>query len=139
MSPEASKIRVLLTKAQLDGHDRGVRTVARSLRDSGMEVILTDYRLPEDIVSTALQEEVDIIGISFSSGGQVRVSQEVLGLLKKNGREDTPLIVGGSIPPFDVPKLKEMGVKGIFRQGSRIESIVEQIRSLLGEKAAFKL
>lgn len=128
MVPEIRKIRVLLTKGRLDAHNRGVKTVARSLMNEGMEVIYTEYRVPEDIVSSALQEDVDVIGISFSSGGQVRVTDEVLRLLKKKGMGDKLIIVGGSIPPHDVPRLKEIGVSRVFRQGDFLDQITNHIR-----------
>jgi len=128
MVPEIRKIRVLLTKGRLDAHNRGVKTVARSLMNEGMEVIYTEYRVPEDIVSSALQEDVDVIGISFSSGGQVRVTDQVLRLLKKKGMGDKLIIVGGSIPPHDVPRLKEIGVSRVFRQGDFLDQITNHIR-----------
>ena len=133
MATNKEKIRVLLSKSRLDAHDRGIRVLARALRDEGMEVVFTEYRFPEEIVKVALEEDVNIIGISFSSGGQVRVCTEVIRLLKEKGM-DTPLIIGGGIPPFDVPKLEEIGVKGVFRGGSKLKESTDCIRNVVAQK-----
>lgn len=127
-------IRVLLTKSALDGHDRGVRVIAKTLRDEGMEVIYSNYELPEDIVAVAVQEDVDIIGISYLSGGQVGVTKAVKEILSVQGLDDLPVIVGGAIRPFDVPKLEALNISGIFRGGDRLQSIVDHIKQAVGQQ-----
>ena len=124
-------IRVLLTKSAHDGHDRGIRVIAKALRDEGMEIIYTQFKLPEDIAAVAIQEHVDLIGISYFAGGQVKVTEKLLGLLSEKGIEDLPVIVGGTIRPFDVPKLEAMGVRGIFRGGDTMKSVADHIRQLV--------
>ncbi len=128
MTKEAKKIKVLLTKGILDAHDRGVRTVAMALMNAGIEVVFTEYRVPEDIVNSASQEDVDVIGISFSAGGQTRVSKKVMEMLTEKGVAGVPVIVGGSIPPDDVKELKRMGVSGVFRQGTPLGEIISCIK-----------
>ncbi|MFH1625574.1 MAG: cobalamin-dependent protein [Pseudomonadota bacterium] len=122
-------IRVLLTKSQIDGHDRGVRYLARKLREAGMEVIFTRYRTPEEIVNSAIQEDVDVIGISFSVGGHTVVTAEVMDLMKKKGMRDTLVIVGGIIPGDDVPYLLGVGVGKTFGPGSYADDTVSYITS----------
>src|SRR3972149_8865553 len=112
------KIRVLLAKPGLDGHDRGIRVVAVALRDAGMEVIYTGlYRTPEEIVNMAIQEYVDVIGISLLSGSHDAIIPEVMKLLKEKKADNIIVVVGGIIPPVDIPFLKECGVKEIFLPG----------------------
>jgi methylmalonyl-CoA mutase C-terminal domain/subunit len=124
------KIRVVIAKPGLDGHDRGAKVIARALRDAGMEVIYMGLRqTPEQIVAAALQEDADAIGLSILSGAHMHICPRVLELLKARGLEDVLLVVGGIIPDVDIPKLREMGVKGIFLPGSPMQNIVEFIQA----------
>jgi methylmalonyl-CoA mutase C-terminal domain/subunit len=128
------KIRVLVAKPGLDGHDRGAKIVARALRDAGFEVIYTGlHQTPEQIVATALQEDVDAIGLSVLSGAHRYLFQRVLELLKEKGAEEIALFGGGIIPPEDIAELKAMGVKGLFTPGASTQEIIgfvrEQIRA----------
>ncbi len=126
---EDKKIRVLVAKPGLDGHDRGAKVIARALRDAGMEVIYTGLRqTPEMIVSAALQEDVDVIGLSILSGAHNAIVPRVAELLKQNKMDDVLLVVGGIIPDQDFPRLKEAGVKGIFIPGTPMDDIVKFIR-----------
>lgn len=127
MAATDRKIRVLLTKSRIDGHDRGVRYVATRLREAGMEVIFTRYRDPDDIINSALQEDVDVIGLSFSVGGYLIISSDVMKLVRKNGMDNILVIVGGIIPEDDIPELLEMGVSRTFGPGSYADDIVEYI------------
>jgi methylmalonyl-CoA mutase C-terminal domain/subunit len=127
MGADDKKIRVLLTKSRLDGHDRGIRYVARRLREAGMEVIFTRYRDSDDIINSALQEDVDVIGISFSVGGYLVISSDVMKLVKEKGMDNTLVIVGGIIPEDDVPELLEMGISKTFGPGSYADDIIEHI------------
>lgn len=129
MNASNKKIRVLLTKSQLDGHDRGVRYLARKLREAGIEVIFTRYRSPGEIVNSALQEDVDVIGISFSVGGHSVISGEVIKSLQEKGMDNIPLIIGGIIPGDDMSELLGMGVSGVFGPGSCAGEVVEHIRT----------
>ncbi len=123
------RIRVLIAKPGLDGHDRGAKVVARALRDAGMEVIYTGLRqTPEMIVSAALQEDVDAIGLSVLSGAHMHYFREVKRLLEEQGAGDVLLFGGGIIPDEDVPKLKELGVAEVFGPGTPTGEIVEFIR-----------
>ena len=119
------KIRVLLTKPNLDDHDRGVRLVASGLRDRGVEVIFTRFRFPEEIARTALEEDVNIIGISLLSGAHMYVASELMRLLKDANCEDIPVVLGGIIPDDDIPQLKMIGISEVFGPGSFINYIVE--------------
>ncbi len=124
------KIRVLIAKPGLDGHDRGAKVIARGLRDAGMEVIYTGLRqTPEMIVEAALQEDVDVIGLSILSGAHMTLFPRVIALLKQHGMDDVLLIGGGIIPQEDVPALKAMGVSAIFGPGTSIGEIAEFIRT----------
>lgn len=124
------KIRVLVAKPGLDGHDRGAKVVARALRDAGMEVIYTGLRqTPEMIAEAALQEDVDVIGLSILSGAHMALVPRVLELLMKNGQEHVRVFVGGIIPDEDIARLRELGVAGIYGPGTWTESIVNDIRS----------
>jgi methylmalonyl-CoA mutase, C-terminal domain len=124
------RIRVLVAKPGLDGHDRGAKIVARALRDAGMEVIYTGLRqTPEQIVSAALQEDVDAIGISILSGAHNSILPRICELLRQQGMEDVLLVVGGIIPGEDIPGLKEKGVAEVFQPGASTEAIVDFIRS----------
>ena len=123
------KIRVLIAKPGLDGHDRGAKVVARALRDAGMEVIYTGLRqTPEMIAEAALQEDVDVIGLSVLSGAHMALLPRVVELLRENGMSDVLVIVGGIIPNEDEPALKEAGVQGVFGPGTLTEDIVTFIR-----------
>ena len=123
------KIRVLVAKPGLDGHDRGAKVVARALRDAGMEVIYTGLRqTPEMIAESALQEDVDAVGISILSGAHMALVPRVLELLKKNGQESVKVFLGGIIPDEDVPNLLSLGVAGVYGPGTLTEQIIEDIR-----------
>ncbi len=123
------KIRVLIAKAGLDGHDRGAKVVAAALRDAGMEVIYTGLRqTPEMIVQAAIQEDVDVIGVSILSGAHMAIFPKIIKLMKEKGLDDVLLIAGGIIPDEDIPKLKEMGVAEIFTPGTLTTEIVNFIK-----------
>src|SRR5579859_7233207 len=131
---QEKKIRVLVAKPGLDGHDRGAKIIARALRDAGMEVIYTGLRqTPEMIVEAALQEDVDVIGLSILSGAHMALTPRVIELMKANGLNDVKLILGGIIPDEDIPSLEKMGVSGIFGPGASMENIVEHVRKVAGE------
>ena len=126
------KIRVLVAKPGLDGHDRGAKVVARALRDAGMEVIYTGLRqTPEMIAEAALQEDVDIIGISILSGAHMALVPRILELTKANGQEDVKLFLGGIIPDEDIAQLTEMGVSGVYGPGASTVDIVDDIRKII--------
>jgi methylmalonyl-CoA mutase C-terminal domain/subunit len=126
------KPRVLIGKVGLDGHDVGARVVARALTDAGMEVIYTGLRQsPEQIVSAAIEEGVDMIGISILSGSHMTFFPEIMGLLKEHAADDIPFIAGGIIPAEDIPILKEMGVKEIFPPETPTVQIVEFVKNLV--------
>ena len=123
------KIRVLVAKPGLDGHDRGAKIVARALRDAGMEVVYTGLHQTADmIVETAIQEDVNVIGLSLLSGAHMTLFKDVTSLLKKKGLNDVLVIGGGIIPDEDVSKLKKAGVSGVFGPGTHCDDIVEFIR-----------
>ena len=125
------KIRVLVAKPGLDGHDRGAKVVARALRDAGMEVIYTGLRqTPEMIAEAALQEDVDVVGLSILSGAHMALVPRVIELLKTNGQEQVKLFVGGIIPDEDTQKLKEMGVSAIYGPGASTEQIIADIHAI---------
>jgi methylmalonyl-CoA mutase, C-terminal domain len=129
------KIRVLVAKPGLDGHDRGAKVIARALRDAGMEVIYTGLRqTPEMIVSAALQEDVHVIGLSILSGAHNAIVPRVMDLLKQNKMDDVLVVVGGIIPDQDVQALKKGGVAAIFQPGTSMDEIVKFIRSNLHER-----
>jgi methylmalonyl-CoA mutase C-terminal domain/subunit len=128
------KIRVLVAKPGLDGHDRGAKVVARALRDAGMEVIYTGLRqTPEMIAEAALQEDVDAVGLSILSGAHMALVPRVFELLKANGQERVKVFLGGIIPDEDVPLLKKMGVAGIYGPGASTEIIVREVRAAIKE------
>jgi methylmalonyl-CoA mutase, C-terminal domain len=123
------KIRVLVAKPGLDGHDRGAKVVARALRDAGMEVIYTGLRqTPEMIAEAALQENVDAVGLSILSGAHMALVPRILELLKTNGQENVKIFVGGIIPDEDVPRLKELGVAGVYGPGTITGDIARDVR-----------
>jgi methylmalonyl-CoA mutase, C-terminal domain len=124
------KIRVLVAKPGLDGHDRGAKVIARALRDAGMEVIYTGLRqTPEMVVNASLQEDVDVIGLSILSGAHNAIVPRVAELLKKHQMDDVLLLVGGIIPDVDIPALKQAGVAAVFQPGTPMDDIVQFIRS----------
>ena len=123
------KIRVLIAKPGLDGHDRGAKVVARALRDAGMEVIYTGLRqTPEMVTEAALQEDVDVIGLSILSGAHMALVPRVLELLKVNDQEQVRVFLGGIIPDEDVPRLMEIGVVGVYGPGTHTEDIIRDVR-----------
>jgi methylmalonyl-CoA mutase C-terminal domain/subunit len=124
------KIRILVAKPGLDGHDRGAKVIARALRDAGMEVIYTGLRqTPEMIVTAALQEDVDVIGLSILSGAHNAIVPRVTDLLRQNNVDDVLVLVGGIIPDVDIPPLKQSGVAAVFQPGTPMDDIVQFIRS----------
>jgi methylmalonyl-CoA mutase C-terminal domain/subunit len=130
------KIRVLVAKPGLDGHDRGAKVVARALRDAGMEVIYTGLRqTPEMIAEAALQEDVDVVGLSILSGAHMALVPRILELLKANGQEQVRVFIGGIIPDEDMPRLKAMGVAGIYGPGASTDVIVRDIRAAFDSPA----
>lgn len=123
------KIRVLVAKPGLDGHDRGAKVIARALRDAGMEVIYTGLRqTPEMIAAAALQEDVDAVGVSILSGAHNTLCPRIIQLLRERGMDDCLVLVGGIVPKEDVPKLKELGVAEVFLPGTSTEDIVRFLR-----------
>ena len=127
-----NRIKILVGKPGLDGHDRGAKVVALALRDAGMEVIYTGlHQKLEQIVRTAVQEAVDVIGLSIMSGAHLPICQNLLKMMKDEGIEDVPVVVGGVIPKQDIPKLTELGVKGIFPGGTPFGEIVAGIRGAI--------
>ncbi len=126
-SEEQSKIKVLLAKSDIDAHDRGVRYVAKALRDAGMEVIFIRYGTVAEVVNVAAQEDVDVIGLSFYGSGLMYDTSEVIRLLKENNIDDKIVIVGGTIPDRAMPKLSEIGVKAMFSPGVPIEAVIDYI------------
>src|SRR6059036_2231097 len=124
------KIRVLIAKPGLDGHDRGAKVIARALRDAGMEVIYTGLRqTPEMIAAAALQEDADVVGLSILSGAHNHIAPRLMDLLHAKGLDDVLVVIGGIIPDVDISKLKEIGVKGIFLPGTPMQEIVEFINA----------
>ena len=122
------RIRVVIAKPGLDGHDRGAKVIARALRDAGMEVIYTGLRqTPEQIVGAALQEDADAIGLSILSGAHMHICPRVMDLLKEKGLDDVLVVVGGIIPDVDIPKLQAIGVEGVFLPGTPMQEIVDFI------------
>jgi methylmalonyl-CoA mutase C-terminal domain/subunit len=131
------KIRVLIAKPGLDGHDRGAKVIARALRDAGMEVIYTGLRqTPEQIVAAAIQEDVDAIGLSILSGAHNVLFPEIMRLLKEEGGDDIVVFAGGIIPEQDVPKLKAIGIREIFLPGTPTSTAVNAIRNAVGGAAS---
>jgi methylmalonyl-CoA mutase C-terminal domain/subunit len=123
------KIRVVIAKPGLDGHDRGAKVIARALRDAGMEVIYMGLRqTPDQIVAAALQEDADVIGLSILSGAHMHICPRVMELLKEKGLHDVLVVIGGIIPDVDIPKLERAGVKGIFLPGTPMQAIIDFIK-----------
>ena len=130
------KIRILTAKVGLDGHDRGIKVISRALRDAGVEVIYTGlHQTPEMVVETAIQEDVDGIGISLLSGAHMTLVPEVLRLLRERGAGDIVVFGGGIIPDEDIPPLREMGVNRIFGPGTSLDDVVAFVNEAFGEKA----
>ena len=128
------KLRVVIAKPGLDGHDRGAKVIARALRDAGMEVIYTGLRqTPEQIASAALQEDADVIGLSILSGAHNHIAPRLMEILRDKGLDDVLVLIGGIIPDVDIPRLKAIGVKGIFLPGTAMQEIVEFIKGNVRE------
>ena len=124
------KLRVVIAKPGLDGHDRGAKVIARALRDAGMEVIYTGLRqTPEQIVAAALQEDADVVGLSILSGAHNHIAPRLMELLKAKGLDDVLVVIGGIIPDVDVPKLHAIGVKGVFLPGTPMQEIIDFINA----------
>ena len=124
------RIRVIVAKPGLDGHDRGAKVIARALRDAGMEVIYTGLRqTPEQIANAALQEDADVIGLSILSGAHTTIVPKLMALLKERQMDDVLVVLGGIIPDADIQSMKELGVAEIFQPGASLQSVVEFIRS----------
>ena len=131
------KIRVLVAKPGLDGHDRGAKVIARALRDAGMEVIYTGlHQTPEQVVETTIQEDADAVGLSILSGAHMTLFARVLELLRERGAEDVVVFGGGIIPTADIVELEAMGVAKIFTPGATTQSIVDWLRETVGARAA---
>jgi methylmalonyl-CoA mutase C-terminal domain/subunit len=129
MKDSARRIRILVAKPGLDGHDRGARVIARAYRDAGFEVVYTGlHQTPEEIVAAAIQEDVDLIGLSVLSGAHMSLFKRVLELLKANKAGDVMVIGGGIIPEEDIPKLKKLGIKEIFLPGTSLDKIVSWVK-----------
>ena len=128
LTDRTSTIRVVIAKPGLDGHDRGAKVIARALRDAGMEVIYTGLRqTPEQIVVAALQEDADVIGLSILSGAHMHICPRIMELLTEKGLTDVLVVIGGIIPDVDIPRLNEIGVRGIFLPGTPMQDIVSFI------------
>ena len=127
-------IRVVVAKPGLDGHDRGAKVIARAFRDEGMEVIYTGiFQTSDTIVSTVIQEDADVLGLSNLSGAHLHYAEEVSTLLRREGVDDVLLLIGGIIPKADIPKLKELGFDGVFGPGTRTAEVVEFIREWVAQ------
>lgn len=135
MSSTKGKIRILIAKPGLDGHDRGAKVIARAFRDAGMEVIYTGLRqTPEQIVTAAIQEDVDVIGVSILSGAHLYIFTRIMELLKEKGASDILVVGGGIIPEIDMPKLKRIGVAEIFTPGTPTSKAIEFVKERLRAK-----
>jgi methylmalonyl-CoA mutase C-terminal domain/subunit len=135
--PMDQPIRILLAKVGLDGHDRGVKVVARTLRDAGMDVVYTGlHRTPEEVVAAAVQEDVDVLGVSLLSGVQLTVFPKILRLLREQGADDMIVVAGGVMPDEDVRALKKMGVREVLLQDTPPQAIVETLQRLVRERGA---
>jgi methylmalonyl-CoA mutase, C-terminal domain len=129
------KIRVIIAKPGLDGHDRGAKVIARALRDAGMEVVYTGLRqTAEQIVAAALQEDADVVGLSILSGAHNQICPRVVELLREKGLDDVLVVVGGIIPDVDLPRLQALGIRGVFRPGSSMQEIVTFIEQHVGAR-----
>ena len=135
-TPEASRVRVVVAKPGLDGHDRGAKVVARALRDAGMEVIYTGlHQTPEQIVETAIQEDADCVGLSILSGAHMTLMPRVVELLRERGADDVVVFGGGIIPEDDIAELEKLGVTKIFTAGASPTAIVAWVRENVGSSA----
>ena len=135
MEASGHKIRVVVAKPGLDGHDRGAKIIARALRDAGMEVIYTGlHQTPEQIAETVLQEDADAVGLSILSGAHMTLVPRVVDLLNEQGAEDVVVTVGGTIPSDDVPELKKLGVAEVFTPGASTQSIIDYIREAVEQR-----
>lgn len=131
----ARPLRILVAKPGLDGHDRGVKIVARALKDAGMEVVYTGlHRTPEEVAAAAIQEDVDAVGLSCLSGAHMTLFPRIVQLIREQGGEDIVLFGGGIIPRGDIPKLKQAGMAEIFTPGTPTRDIVEWVRAAVGER-----
>jgi methylmalonyl-CoA mutase C-terminal domain/subunit len=134
---QVRKLRVVIAKPGLDGHDRGAKVIARALRDAGMEVIYTGlHQTPEQIVATVIQEDADAVGLSILSGAHMTLVPKVVSMLADQGVDDVVVTVGGTIPADDVPELKKLGVAEVFTPGAPTDAIVDFIRGAVGERSA---
>ena len=132
----ARRPRVVIAKPGLDGHDRGAKVIARALRDAGMEVIYTGLRqTPEQIVSAALQEDADVIGLSILSGAHLHICARVMALLHERGLDDMIVVVGGIVPAADVPQLTAMGIRAVFVPGSPMQHIIDVLHEAVRSRA----
>jgi len=130
-----TKIRVVLAKVSLDGHDRGIKVVTRALRDAGMEVIFMGaFQTPEKVIRTAIEEDADVIGLSFLSGEQLTHTPKVINLLREKNITDVLVILGGVFPRQDIPKLREMGVDEVFISGASMDDIIKYINENVRKK-----
>jgi len=135
-SSSQKRIRVVVAKPGLDGHDRGAKVIARALRDAGMEVIYTGLRqTPEQIVNTALQEDAGVIGLSILSGAHTTIVPQLMSLLKERHMEDVLVVIGGIIPDADVAEMKALGVAEVFQPGASLDSIIQFIHSHVAQNA----
>jgi len=121
-------LRILMTRMDCDGHDRGARYVARKMLDSGMEVVFTPFSLPAEVVHTAIQEDVDLIGLSFLTGAHLVIVPEIMRIMDEQTKARIPVLVGGIIPPQDISSLKQAGVLAVFPSGSSVDDIVRFVR-----------
>jgi methylmalonyl-CoA mutase C-terminal domain/subunit len=137
-APNATqKIRVVVAKPGLDGHDRGAKIIARALRDAGMEVIYTGlHQTPEQIVATVIQEDADAVGLSILSGAHMTLVPRIVDLLREQGVDDVVLTVGGTIPADDIPELKELGVAEVFTPGAPTQGIIDFIQDAVRRRGA---
>ena len=135
MNEESRVIRVLWAKVGLDGHDRGIKVVARTLRDAGMDVVYTGlHRTPEEVVQAAVQEDVDVLGVSLLSGAHITIIPEILRLLDELGASDINVVAGGVIPDADVKELKSLGVADVLLQDSAPDEIVATLKNVVAER-----
>jgi methylmalonyl-CoA mutase, C-terminal domain len=136
VSAEGHKIRVVVAKPGLDGHDRGAKIIARALRDAGMEVIYTGlHQTPEQIAETVIQEDADAVGLSILSGAHMTLVPRIVELLREQGVDDVVITVGGTIPAEDVPELKKLGISEVFTPGASTDEIVEYVREAASARA----
>jgi methylmalonyl-CoA mutase, C-terminal domain len=134
-APTARKIRVVVAKPGLDGHDRGAKIIARALRDAGMEVIYTGlHQTPEQIVATVIQEDADAVGLSILSGAHMTLVPRIVELLQAQGIDDVLITVGGTIPADDIPELKRLGVAEVFTPGAPTQDIIDFIQGAVGSR-----